>query len=66
MEDELKERRMRGLEVRIGNLAVQLDEVRSQIREVERGNAEIIAQQRRSRFHLVEGRAFAPPPTSWN
>ena len=57
---------MRGLEVRICNLAIQLDEVRSQIREVERGNAEIIAQQRRSRFHPVEGRAFAPPSTIWN
>jgi len=52
VKDELKERRIRGLDVRIGKLAVQLDEVRSQIREVQRGNAEIIAQQRRSRFHL--------------
>jgi hypothetical protein len=53
MRDELKERRIRGLDKKIDLLTLQISELWHDIYLVEQGNADLIAQRSRSRFRLI-------------
>lgn len=51
---DLNEHRSRGLDIRIRELDIHLEQLWADIAEVEQGNADLIAEKRRRGFRLVK------------
>lgn len=64
MRDELAEARRRGFAARVASLDILLGEVFDRLREVERGNDNIRAMLRRSRFTVLGSGLPHPPERS--
>ena len=64
MEDELAKARQRGFEARVASLDILLGEIFDRLREVERGNENIRAMLRRSRFTVLGSGSPHPPERS--